>query len=184
MEHSTPITAQLCAQVIDDTIKVVVDVPECLKAVNAAAATATGVGAHADAGVDAGAHAEAGGAAALGAEARGPGRSSAHAHVVVNARKRHGSNDGLDRGGWELVCKDASFVPNPAYCGLELTVFGQGQSQGQGQGQGLGHRQGLGPGQGPELGQAQRRKSQKNAKGGGSSTRSSTSGIGMQEVTL
>ena len=45
----------------------------------------------------------------------------------VGAMVGHGkAHDGLDHGGWELVCRDASFVPQPGYCGLELTVLGSG----------------------------------------------------------
>ena len=63
------------------------------------------------------------------ATARNPKKSNVAAAVAA-AGGGLGSviefEDGFNRGGWQLVCKDASYVPNPSYCGLELTVAGVG----------------------------------------------------------
>ena len=166
MEHSTPVTAELCPQAIDDTIKVVVDVPEQMKkngaggsnssngggdgnenGGNSAAAAvvaetsevaATGDVAIAAAnpsqtaagaavvteGAEAEANAETGAAPAAPAAAGRAGGGGAAGDGGVGFGAVIDIHDGLDRGRWELVCKDASYVPNPAYCGLELTVTG------------------------------------------------------------
>ena len=190
MEHSTPVTAELCPQAIDDTIKVVVDVPEQIKKNGGGGSNSNGGGNSSNknggtggGGTGGGNSNNAGGggnsaAAAVVAETPGgaatgdaaiaaaadPSETAARAAVVTGgaagaeAKAETGAapadpaaaaggagggggaagdggvgfgavidvHDGLDRGRWELVCKDASYVPNPAYCGLELTVTGAG----------------------------------------------------------
>jgi hypothetical protein len=169
VEHSTPVTAELCQQVIDDTIKVVVDVPEQIKlaantksekvsaaaaAAAASAATASASAASASGDAASGAGVGAGPTDSDGAAAAGPtgfaaaggaaedgGAVEDGSSVKVNGAETTKSGgygavidigDGLDRGRWELVCKDASYVPNPAYCGLELAVTGAGIKSQQG----------------------------------------------------